>query len=270
MSSGAIYEPCCSDTNDEGLPIDISEVEECIAAHEPVFVEVRKGINCESYFLPVPDILESASLSFPMQFRRVFRLMEVKGRLHENKAEFKEAAETYMDHLRFAADYYNNSAFGDSISGIGCEYGVYKGLETLLGRLEDPEECEALLEELIEIEEHRPPLRHQVELGRTYIVGSLRDSIGISLYWGEPLIDPGPGDYFLDTMRRTCSYLLARLTGWWWIGNTDRFYRDLAEISGGPYPNIIGEPLEDRVQANMAAGIMLPALEKAFPTIAWQ
>ena len=139
-----------------------------------------------------------------------------------------------------------------------------------MGRLEDPEECEALLEELIEIEEHRPPLRHQVELGRTYIVGSLRDSIGISLYWGEPLIDPGPGDYFLDTMRRTCSYLLARLTGWWWIGNTDRFYRDLAEISGGPYPNIIGEPLEDRVQANMAAGIMLPALEKAFPTIAWQ
>lgn len=268
MSRGSYYEDCCQDETDDGQPIDASEIEECIAVYEQVFVLVKEGMSKDHYFIPPTGPLENSFAS--NHFLRLARLMETKGSLQEQKGQFEEATGTYMDQLLFAADIYNNSDFGaGSIRAISCEYGAYRGLESVLAQL-DEEQCEELLRELVDIEERRASLRHQLELSREYLAGAISAGVGKTLRWGEPLIDPGPGDYFLDTMRRTAGYFITLVMTGKFERGRDNLYRTMIEISDEPYPEILREPLKDRVSTDTLSGTLLPALEKSFPIYASQ
>ncbi len=263
----AIYEDCCPDTDEDGQPIDIREVEACIAAHEQIFVLVKEGIGRNRYSLPAGNLFEGSHM---MHFRRLSRLLETKGRLQENKSEYEEAAETYMDILFFSADLYNNSSIFGALVGIGSEHGAYRGLESVVSHLDDEELCEELLKELIEMADGRAPLRQIIALNNLELKDSARGGAGYSLHWGDPLIDPGAADYFLDTMRRSGAYLWSGLTTPLHNRKMDKLFQALADISEKPYLEILREPLEDRAPGGTLSEILLPGIEKFFISAAWQ
>ncbi len=267
IPEGSFYNDACPAVSEGDSQESISELEDCVSAHEKAFDLVKEGINQDSYFLPAGDLLESSFTS--TRFIRLARLMATKGSLQAHKGQFEEATETYIDQLLLAADIYNNSPFGESILAIGCEHGAYRGLESLLAQLNE-EQCEELLRELVDIEGSRASLRQQLELGREKSVGFFNDGVRKAVNLGEPLIDPGPGDYFLDTMRRTFGYLFSFVLTGKFKREMDNFYRAMIEISEKPYPEILREPLEDRVPTGTFSGILLPALEKSFPAYASQ
>jgi tetratricopeptide (TPR) repeat protein len=236
---------------EDASPETISEFEDYISAHEPVYALFQQGLKQERFFLPADDILEG---DFNLtNFTRLARLVEAKGRLYAHKGRLKEAMETYLDQLRFSADVYDNNPMSKALGGVACEYGAYRGLDSLLSRLDDEQMLEELLQTLVEIEEHRAPLSLTIRREHEDLMDSFGNHASLALYWGDPPIDPGPGDYFLDTVRRTAQYLLGSVGQWIVSIRADRSFRALIELSEEPYPVLLREPLEDRILTGMPA-----------------
>jgi hypothetical protein len=268
IPQGSFYADSCPEVSEEISQENISELEDCIAAHETVFALFEDGIEQEHFFLPAEKPFEK--IVDMGQFIRLARLVEAKGGLHEQKGHFEEAMKTYLDQLRFSADLYNNNSLGKALSGSACEHGAYRGLESLLARLDDETLFEGLLQELIEIEHGRAPVSRILQRDHEELMDSSDDEANSPLYRAKPPIDPGPGDYFLDTMSRTSGHLYGSAVGPIYARRMDTFYQALIEISEKPYPEILREPLKDRIPTDTMTEIMLPAIEKAFPLIAWQ
>lgn len=266
IPSDAVYDNCDPKTDDGEFPTDTTAIEECIATREQVFGLVKEGIGKDRFFLPTRHPLDG---SFDLsQFTSLAHLLEIKGRLHVHKREYKEAVETSLDQLRLSADIFNNSSI--PIMGIVCEHGAYRVLESVLAHLDDEELLQSILKELIDLEEDRAPLRRQFELSREKMMKPFSDGAKSALYWGELPLDPGPGDYFLDAMYRTGQYLISLATIGGFERRTDEFYKALMEISEEPYPEVLRQPLGERIPTDILSGIVLPAIEKSFRSYAWQ
>jgi len=258
------------DATEESPQENDPELEECIAANEPAFVLFRKGLKQERYFLPKDNPFEAHYWHVSSCFFDIARLLKVKGRLHKTKGQYEEAAETYLNLLRFSADISDDGGISSALGGVASERWAYRGLDSLLGHLEDETTCEELLKKLIDIEGGRASLSELLEYDRAYQRESLGNASKYALYLGDPPIDPTVGDYLLDTMRRTGEYLLTRLTLPIYIRKTDKFYTALIDISEKPYPEIFREPLEGRIPTDILSKIMLPGIEKFMLTAATQ
>jgi hypothetical protein len=71
-------------------------------------------------------------------------------------------------------------------------------------------------------------------------------------------------------MSRTVGYFFTLAMKGKFERGMDEFYRAMIEISDEPYPEILREPLEDRVSTDTLSGILLGAFEGAFPIFASQ
>jgi hypothetical protein len=236
------------DALENGWQREDPDLEDYLIKNEPAMELIRKGTQQKFCSMPPYDLRSVAS--YFSGFREIARLMVIKGRLLVWRKEYAEAGRTYSDILRFSADVSDNGNILHSLTGMALEGLAYMGVESFLAQLDEEAVCNTLLEDMIDIESGRVPLRRILERRLAYDLKYYEEN-GQEFFYDAAFSDrPKVVKFFVGPIEEIHAYLMFRVFKTRYLKETERFGRYIIDLSGKPYPEILRENLKEKIPKN--------------------